>query len=188
MGEKPDAVVGGIVAHLGYNRGHRWLLKAAPAALEQARNGVIWIVGKGEMKKELRRACHDPKFQNRLVMAGYRSSDLPETYSAMDFAMLLGLGSEGSARATLEAMATGRPVIGINKGALKDTITHGVDGFLVDEDDVGALTDCLTKLLTSPELCQRMGAAAREKILAKFTEARRHEVTTQAYDRARKAR
>lgn len=184
MGEKPDAVVGGIVAHLGYNRGHRWLLEAAPGALAHATGGAIWIVGKGEMKKELRRSCHNPQFHGRLVMAGYRSDDLPETYAAMDFAMLLGLGSEGSARAALEAMACARPVIAVNKGALRDTITHGVDGFLLEEGDVRGLTECLSDLFISPEKCKTMGAAAREKILTGFTEARRHEATSQAYARA----
>ena len=187
MGEQPDAIVGGIVAHLGYNRGHRWLLQAAPPALQAAPHGVIWIVGKGEMKKELRAACHQPQFDRRLVMAGYRSDDLVETYAAMDFAMLLGLGSEGSARAALEAMACGRPVIGIDKGAMRDTITHGRDGFLVQENDVEALTDCLTRLMSSRELCEKMGAAAREKILAKFTEKHRFEMTTKAYQRALRA-
>jgi len=188
MGENAEAIVGGIVAHLGYNRGHRWLLKALPTALSQAPDGVVWIVGRGELRRELRQVCKDPKFFNRLVMAGYRSDDLPETYSAMDFSMLLGLGSEGSARAALEAMACGKPVIAVNRGALKDTITSGVDGFLVEENDVAALTAYLVKLLSNRELCERMGAAAREKVLARFTELRRFEVTTEAYARAAVAR
>lgn len=188
MGEPPDSVVGGIVAHLGYNRGHRWLLEAAPAALAQAPRGVIWIIGKGEMKKELRRACSDPKYDGRLVMAGYRSDDLPETYSALDFAMLLGLGSEGSARAALEAMAAARPVIGINKGALCDTITHGTDGFLVNEGDVDALRDSLVQLMSSREKCEAMGKAARQKILERFTEGGRYEATKEAYGRTLRAR
>lgn len=184
MGEKPDSIVGGIVAHLGYNRGHRWLLQSAPAALQRAPHGVIWIVGKGEMKKELRRACHDPKYQHRMFMAGYRSDDLPQTYAAMDFVMLLGLGSEGSARAALEAMASGKPIIGVDRGALRDTITHGVDGYLIKEGDVQALTDHLAELLSSRDRCEKMGAAARAKILAKFTEHRRGELTIDAYTRA----
>ncbi len=184
LGAEPDAVVGGIVAHLGYNRGHRWLLQAAPEALLQAPKGVVWIVGKGEMKKELRQASREPQYDGRLAMAGYRSHDLVQTYAAMDFAMLLGLGSEGSARAALEAMACGKPVIAVDKGALRDSITHGVDGFLVEEGDVKALSKCLTDLLTSPEKCKTMGAAARKKILNGFTEARRHELTSHAYHQA----
>lgn len=184
MGERPDSVVGGIVAHLGYNRGHKWLLKAAAPALEQVQNGAIWIIGKGELKHELRRRCREPQFHGRLVMAGYRSDDLPQTYAALDFAMLLGLGSEGSARAALEAMACGRPVIAINRGAMRDTITDGVDGFLLEENDVAGLTDRLVKLLSSRELCEKMGAAAKEKILSQFTERRRYEKTMEAYRKA----
>lgn len=184
MGESDDAIVGGIVAHLGYNRGHRWLLKAAQIALPRAKQGVIWIVGKGEMKRELRAECQKPEYDGRLVMAGYRSDDLPETYSAMDFAMLLGLGSEGSARAALEAMAAARPVIGINKGALRDTITDGVDGYLLEENDVQGLANRLTQLMSDRAQCEKMGRAAREKILAQFTEKRRFEKTAMAYDAA----
>jgi glycosyltransferase involved in cell wall biosynthesis len=184
MGESDDAVVGGIVAHLGYNRGHRWLLSAAEGALRAAPRGAIWIVGKGEMKRELRAACLEPRFDGRLVMAGYRSDDLPETYAAMDFSMLLGLGSEGSARAALEAMACGRPVIGIRRGAMVDTIEDSVDGFLLDENDVAGLEDRLVRLLNSPQLCEQMGAAAREKVLRLFTEERRFERTVEAYARA----
>src|SRR5690606_27870072 len=120
-------------------------------ALPQAKRGVIWIVGKGEMKRELRAECLKPEYDGRLVMAGYRSDDLPETYSAMDFAMLLGLGSEGSARAALEAMAAGRPVIGINKGALRDTIADGVDGFRLNDNDVQGLADQPKQLMSDRE-------------------------------------
>ena len=43
------------------------------------------------------------------------------------------------ARAALECMAAGRPVIAVAKGALLDTITHGHDGLLVPENDVAAI-------------------------------------------------
>lgn len=183
MGERPEAPVAGIVAHLGFKRGHNWLLEAAPRVIDAVPNCSIWIVGQGELKHELRERVHEPQFRGRVAMAGYRTHDLPQTYAAMDVALLLALGSEGSGRAALEAMACGKPVIGVRKGALIDTITDGVDGFLVEENDVAALAAALTRLLSDRELARQMGAAARDKIVAHFTEQHRAKKTLELYER-----
>ncbi|MCX7625999.1 MAG: glycosyltransferase family 4 protein [Candidatus Sumerlaeaceae bacterium] len=181
MGEKPDAMVAGLVAHLGYNRGIRWLLAAAPKVLEAVPHATIWIVGQGELKEFLRHELRNPKYRRRVLLAGYRTTDLPDTYSAIDVGLLLGLGSEGSARAALETMATGRPVVAVRKGALIDTITDGVDGFLVDENDVDGLARALIELLASPDRVRVMGEAARQKMINCFTEERRANLTAEFY-------
>lgn len=181
MGEKPHAVVAGLVAHLGFNRGIQWLLAAAPAVVERLPQAVIWIVGQGELKDFLRRELCRPIYRRRVLLAGYRTDDLPALYSAIDVGLLLGLGSEGSARAALETMATSRPVIAVRKGSLIDTITDGVDGWLVEENDVGGLTNALMTLLSDPARIRLMGEKARAKILTQFTEERRARETLQLY-------
>ena len=181
MGEKSTTQVAAIVAHLGYNRGHHWLLKAAPAAISKLPNATIWIVGNGEIRDELRKEVRDERYRNQVVMAGYRKDDLAQLYATINVGLLLALGSEGSARAALECMAAGRPVIAVAKGALLDTITHGHDGLLVPENDVAALTDALIDLLGNPQKAQQMGENARKTILARFTEEHRAEKTLEAY-------
>lgn len=181
LGEKPDTPVAAIVAHLGYRRGHVWLLDAVPSLLEKVPKCTIWIVGQGEIRRRLREQIRDPKYHGRVVMAGYRTDDLPETYAAMDVGLLLALGSEGSGRAALEAMASGKPVIAVKKGSLVDTISDGVNGLLVPEGDVQGLADALARLLGDRTLAQQMGANARATVLERFTEQRRAESTIQAY-------
>lgn len=182
LGEKPGARVAGIVAHLGYNRGHKWLVRVAPEVIETVPNSTIWIAGQGELKEWLRKKVREPQFHGRVVMAGYRYDDLPETYAAMDVSLLLGLGSEGSARAALEAMSSARPVIAVKKGALLDTISDGVDGLLVAENDERGLRDALVRLLGNPEESQAMGQRARKKILENFTEERRAQRVLESYE------
>ncbi len=181
MGEKPEAQVAGVVAHLGYNRGIQWLLAAVPAVVEAVPQATIWIVGQGELRDYLRRELKKSCYRRRVLLAGYRTEDLIDTYCALDVGLLLGLGSEGSARAALEMMATERPVIAVRKGALIDTITHGQDGLLVPENDTEALAKALTELLSDPERRRKMGQAARRKILASFTEEIRAQKTVELY-------
>src|SRR5690606_33655320 len=95
--------------------------------------------------------------------------------------LLLGLGSEGSARAVLEAMSTECAVIAVRKGALIDTITDGVNGLLVEENNVEQLSAGLIRLLGNLEEARRLGRTARQTILEKFTERRREEETWEAY-------
>ena len=188
MGEKPTTQVAAIVAHLGYNRGHHWLLKASPAAISKLPDATIWIVGNGEIRDDLRKELRDERYRNQVLMAGYRKDDLAQVYATINVGLLLALGSEGSARAALECMATGRPVIAVAKGALLDTITHGHDGLLVPENDVEALTQALVELLGNPEKSRQMGENARQTILARFTEEHRAEKTLQAYQETLAAR
>ena len=63
----------------------------------------------------------------------------------------------------LEAMAAGRPVIASRTGGIADIVMDDENGLLVPPGDVACLRDGLLRLLASPELRQRLGAAARRR-------------------------
>jgi glycosyltransferase involved in cell wall biosynthesis len=69
----------------------------------------------------------------------------------------------------LEAMACGRPVIGSAVGGLPFTIKDGETGLLVPPRDPAALAHALQHLLSQPELCVKMGKAARQRVEHEFT-------------------
>ena len=54
--------------------------------------------------------------------------------------------------ATLEAMASGQPIVAINAGALKELCQDGRNGFLCEKDDVAAIAEGITKILSDPAL------------------------------------
>jgi glycosyltransferase involved in cell wall biosynthesis len=69
---------------------------------------------------------------------------------------------EGLGRVVLEAFARGRPVVGTNGGGIPDIVTDDVDGILIPRHDTPALAAALRRVLDDRELCERLGAAARE--------------------------
>lgn len=71
----------------------------------------------------------------------------------------------------MEAMATGRALVASHIGGIPDLIDDGETGILVPHSDSAALAHGLQRLLDSPELCRRMGNAARHK-LTEFTTSR----------------
>ncbi|MBM3335126.1 glycosyltransferase family 4 protein [Candidatus Sumerlaeota bacterium] len=181
LGISPSAPVAGIVARMTVGRGHRWLLNAAPAVVRHMPQARILLIGRGPLKKPLRAEINSTRLRENVALAGYRRADLPEAYAALDVALFLGMGSEGTCRAALEAMATGRPVIAHRAGALPEIVEDGKTGLLVEPDDADALADAIVRLLGDPHERERMGRAARQAVLERFTEAHRAEATLAAY-------
>lgn len=68
----------------------------------------------------------------------------------------------------LEAWAVGVPVIGARVGAIPTIIEAGQDGLLAEHGDAEAWAHALLRLLGSPSLRARMGAAGREKVRARY--------------------
>jgi glycosyltransferase involved in cell wall biosynthesis len=69
----------------------------------------------------------------------------------------------------MEAMACGTPVVVSDVGAMSEVVVDGVTGFLVPPNDPAALRDRIRRLLGDPGLAARLGAAARRRIVEKFT-------------------
>ena len=66
-------------------------------------------------------------------------------------------------------MACGVPVVCTNVASLPEVVEDGVTGFLVPPNDPQALREKFTWLAGHPEQVRTMGAAARDRVLARFT-------------------
>jgi glycosyltransferase involved in cell wall biosynthesis len=62
--------------------------------------------------------------------------------------------------ATLEAMASGKPVVAIAAGALGELCQDGVNGYLCEQDNDEQIGDALAKILKSTELQEKFSAAS----------------------------
>lgn len=77
--------------------------------------------------------------------------------------------SEAFGLAVVEEMACARAVIAYDSGAMPEIIENGSEGLLVDPKDNVDLRQSMQKLLSDDELTLRLGRAAREKVVRKFT-------------------
>jgi glycosyltransferase involved in cell wall biosynthesis len=85
--------------------------------------------------------------------------------SAMDASTVLLLPSrfEGLGRVVLESFARGRGIVGGACGGILDLVDDGVEGLLVDPEDVDAIAASLVRVFTEPGLAERLGAAAHAR-------------------------
>ena len=89
---------------------------------------------------------------------------LAEIYRSCDL-WLFPSRMEGFGLPIIEAMASRTPVISTSVGGAVDIIKDGVNGLLVDVDDVDAIVEKATALLTGPSsVWQSMSEAAYEEV------------------------
>lgn len=75
---------------------------------------------------------------------------------------------EGTPRTVLEAMAMGRPIITTDAPGCRETVTDGINGFLVPVKSVEGLTEAMEKFIADPVLINTMGKASRQIAEEKF--------------------
>lgn len=86
----------------------------------------------------------------------------------------------------LEAMACGLPVIVSRRAGVSELITHGVDGFILeDPTDSEQLAELIRRIYQDVRLRQRLGAQAAETAL-RYTWERNYEGMKEVFDRCLK--
>jgi len=70
---------------------------------------------------------------------------------------------EGIARAQIEALAVGLPVIGTHEGGATTLVRDGIEGFIVRGRDPQHIADAMVRIALDPELNLKMGKAAFQK-------------------------
>jgi glycosyltransferase involved in cell wall biosynthesis len=85
--------------------------------------------------------------------------DVPAVYAALN--VVVTAGEAGIGRQALEAAAAGRPIIAASRCPVPDLVVEAKTGYLIPPGDVDQLHGRLHALLTDPERCAAMGAAAR---------------------------
>lgn len=107
------------------------------------------------------------RLQNFQVVSGISDAELGELYrSAMVFVMPS--LSEGSPLSTLEAMASGLPVVCTTEGG-GGYIEHGVNGLIFPVRNAEALATCVNQLLDDPQLAKQFGQINRAKVEQNYT-------------------
>jgi glycosyltransferase involved in cell wall biosynthesis len=94
---------------------------------------------------------------------------LPDFYRRAKFLVVPSIWNEVYAIVLLEAMTMGIPVIGSKIGGMQEVFEHDISGIAVPPGDATALAAAMQQLWNDPELCIRMGKAARIRALQEFT-------------------
>ena len=158
-----DAFVITMIAEFGPVKRHEHVLDALARVTNP--QVVLVLVGDGPLESTLREKAVALGLTPRLRWAGYRR-DIPAVLAASD-AFVLCSEREGLNRSVLEAMASGKPVIGTQTRGIADAITAET-GWTVPKHDVTALAAAIEEAAADPQATARRGAAGRKRAHAEY--------------------
>ena len=75
---------------------------------------------------------------------------------------------EGTPRTVLEAMAVGRAIVTTDAPGCRETVVHGLNGFLVPVANSGALANAMERFVLSPELIGQMGEVSVQMVRDRY--------------------
>lgn len=163
------------VGRLVHRKGQDTLVEALPEILAAVPEAHLIFIGEGPHKDYLVKRASELKVTRAITFIGrIQYAQLPRYICVGDiFAMpsrsrLAGLEVEGLGIVYLEASACGLAVIGGKSGGAPDAVLEGETGFAVDGTSPQEVAAAAIKLLSDPDLAQKMGARGRKWIIEEW--------------------
>jgi glycosyltransferase involved in cell wall biosynthesis len=172
-GIAPDAICFCFAGKLEPKKRILDLLAAMPmAAAQTARPLHALVVGTGEMLAQAQEFVAGQGLA--VTFAGFlNQSEMASAYVASDCLVLPSDFGETWGLVINEAMACGRPAIVSDRvGAAPHLIESRSTGLTFPFGDVPALARCMVEMANAPDLLQRMGEAARQRVVVKYSVAK----------------
>lgn len=171
VGEQFSINVGGVesprkpivlaVGRLVPQKGFDLLIRAFHEVVHRHPKWSLVIVGGGPKEAELKDLSTKLLPPGSVLFTGAVKD--PERYYRTAGLFVLPSRFEGFPNSLLEAMAAGCAVIATDApGGMSEIVRHGVDGFLIPPEDVGALANAMDRLMTDRDERSRLGARAVE--------------------------
>ncbi len=171
-----------VVARLDLQKGHTYLIKAAPSIIEKYPDIIFLIVGIGATLESLKAEVAALGLDKSFIFAGFRK-DIPAVMNGSDIIVLPSL-YEGMPLAVIEAALSARPIVATAVDGTPEVLQDNETGLLVPPSDPESLSRAIIKLLDDPARAARMGRAARAHALTRFDIKRQARETEELYLKA----
>lgn len=171
-----------FVGRICADKGVEYLIKAADIVINRCgRENVCFVIAgpseqfdslktiAGSYTEKVKRMVNEYSLNQKVVFAGIVPIDEKiRLYTACDMVVIPSV-VDLDPQVQIEAMASGKPVIGTRVGTMPRRIEDGKSGFIIDPADEKQLADKIIYLLKNPAERSSMGAYARQTIVEKYS-------------------
>lgn len=132
------------------------LLRAFVRVQSVLPNTHLLIVGDGTERPLLHTMAHELGISHDVTLTGRVSDEDLEALHKVGTVFCMPSPAELQSIATLEAMASGQPVVAVDAGALRELCQHERNGYLTEQDDDEAIAKGLIAIVEDPALREEM--------------------------------
>ncbi|MDR6567619.1 Glycosyltransferase involved in cell wall bisynthesis [Chitinophaga ginsengisegetis] len=155
-----------FIARMTYQKDPVCMVKGFAAALQQAPDLHLLMIGDGELMAAAVNAAAEAGVEKQVTFAGFRQ-DVPAVLHAGDIYCLPSLW-EGFPIGVLEAMAMGKAVIASDVDGTKEAVKDGENGLLVPSGNPAALGAAIVRVAKDHTLRTTLQNNAKAAIAANF--------------------
>lgn len=142
-------------------KGVEFALRAVAAARQSRADITLDICGQGDDRPRLEALTQELRLEDAVRFLGFVPEAEKQRLLRRAWAVVFPSPKEGWGITNVEAAATGTPAIASDSPGLRESVQHGVTGYLVPHGDAAALAQRLLALAADPALVARLGQAAR---------------------------
>ncbi|MFA4852489.1 MAG: glycosyltransferase [Bacteroidales bacterium] len=173
------------LSRIDTNKGHDLLLYAFDIVRKEIPE-VDLVIGGGspspgqresEVFDKMEAIIAGKGMQSRVHIIGYVPDEMMRSYYQQSLFFVLPSLFEPFGMTSQEAMACGKTVVASKYGGIKNVITNGENGFLIDPVNAEEFAEVMIKLLKDQHLNNKIGLAAHNNILKNYSweaQARKH--------------
>ena len=160
-----NEIIISLIGRLEKVKGQENLLKIAEILANTEKGFKILLVGEGSDRQKLESYVSDKNLNVRFL--GH-INEIDEIYDISDIVVNTS-NSEALSYTVIEAFAHKKPVVAFNIDGIKEVVTDGEDGYLVDFLDYEDFAAKLSILMRNEDLRRELGQKGYEKVKTRFT-------------------
>jgi glycosyltransferase involved in cell wall biosynthesis len=135
---------------------HLPVLIKAFAKVREQHKAHLMVVGSGQDTLNLKEIAHELGVYDDITFTGRVSEEDKVLLHQIGTVFAMPSPAELQSIATLEAMASGQPVVAVNAGALSELCQNERNGYLCEKDNVDEFAEGLSKIISDKKERQRM--------------------------------
>lgn len=168
LGYAEDDIVLGFIGALHPGKGIFQLFESLNQAMRHVpKLKALWL-GEGQAAEELAAHIRGSGFPERHSSHKW-TSDVRPYYAALDMLAIPSVESETFGRVSIEAQASGIPVLCSDIGGIPETLSPGVTGLLLSPGDIPAWRDAIIALAGDAKLRKNMAEQGRDWVEKQFS-------------------
>jgi colanic acid/amylovoran biosynthesis glycosyltransferase len=157
------------VGRLHWKKGYSYALQAVRLLVDRGIACDYRIVGEGDFREAILFEIEDLGLRDHVTLVGSLRADGVRQAMAWAHVFVHAAVSEGFCVSVTEAQAMRLPVVVTDADGLHENVADTESGFVVPRRDAAALADKIAVLAQDPELRNRIGEAASERVRRMFS-------------------